>query len=86
MIKSLNILLAMLFQQSHRQLVFFLVTATAIALDGTIKNNLNSLQCGDCVYVACHLSVIFDIYGVEVLGELLVPVDVHLFQNNEPKR
>ena len=61
------------------------MTATGVSLDGTLKYHLSSLQRCHRIDIDGHLSVVFYVFGVEVLCELLVPINVHFIQIYEPK-
>lgn len=78
LIECLYVLLTVILEQSHGKLVFFLMARAGVSLDGAVELQDDSLESCDLVLVGADPLVGFQVFGLEVLCELLVPVDVHL--------
>jgi hypothetical protein len=78
-IECLHVLLAVVFQQTHRQLVLAAVAVAGVTLYRAVELHILPLQQGHHVDGLADFPVPFEIFGAEVFGQFLVPVDVHSF-------
>lgn len=83
----------MFFEHSNGKLIFFIMTCASVSFDGALKLQGLALQSNDPVPILSYFTVLLDIFGLKVLVQLLVPVNIHAyflkinqFCNHQPQK